>query len=556
MGDRRFAWFVAGFFAAVLLSALVDSARAQGAAQPTTSASPSGPAGQTRTPPSQDSLEEAPAAPDIAPPQLGDDLADADADQNQDGLEPVPRLDQRTLPVDGDLTGDQEPQVLKDGNIEVGEPPAVQDGGDAGRIDTRPAEDIALFDYGAAGPASDDPLLFQIEDIDPVRNDRLPARLASLDPYDPVGIRIGSFVLFPEVELGGFATSNVLRSPDASSDIAAEVMPAARFVSNWSRHALEFRGAGDFSFFDDFDSENDKSYTLEARGRLDVTRRTNVQALISHDRQLESRSAINAVAIGTRTPIDTERAEAALNHRFNRLSVQIRGSVADYSYGDTENLGATTSNSDRNYDETAETVRATWEFKPTLSAFSEVSINQRDYDQAAQSDLINRTSNGQRYRFGVGFGNTSRILRGEISLGYGRQAPEDDRLHDIDGLIIDANATWRMTELTSLLFVAQSDVTETNIANVAGALSRSGGLELRHAFRRYLIASAGLAYSTQDSQDGVIDDKELRSTLGLEYYVNPEVVLYGRYAHINFDGIGDSSDYIADEMRVGVRLRR
>ncbi len=199
-----------------------------------------------------------------------------------------------------------------------------------------------------------------------------------------------------------------------------------RLVSNWTAHALEFRTSGDLSYFSEFDSENDKGYLVESRGRLDLARRTNLQGLLSHELPQESRSALDARSAGTRANQIVDRAEAAFNHRFNRLSLQLRGSANDYSFGRVENLGLKTSNADRDYTAYEETVRAAWEFKPTLSVFTEVAVNQRDYGLAAATDNINRSSDGERYRTGLSFGNTGKILRGEISLGYGVQRPDDD----------------------------------------------------------------------------------------------------------------------------------
>ena len=79
---------------------------------------------------------------------------------------------------------------------------------------------------------------------------------------------------------------------------------------------------------------------------------------------------------------------------------------------------------------------------------------------------------------------------------------------------------------------------------------------MRHSLRRYLIASAGIAYTTQDSQDGVIDKSEVRTSLGVEYFVNPDAVLFGKYVHSKFDAVDSIGDYDADEIHVGVRLRR
>lgn len=542
-----------GFLAASLVVGLWGpaGARAQDASLPLRETFSSGPSlpGNGRQAPAD--IDDNYAAPGIPPPAPGDDPPEVA--EESDGLDPAPGAGQRPVVQDGDPNYSAEAAQLRDGIIDTEAEAAVQDGIDPTVVDTRDPQDVALFENP---PAGYDPLLFQIEDIDPIRDDRKVRRLATLDPYDPAGVRIGSFVLFPEAEFSSSYYSNVFRAPGAVSDWAADVLPSFRLISNWERHALEFRAAGDLSYYARYSSEDDRGYFFETRGRLDFTRRTNLQALVSHDRSQESRSALNASSVGTRANQTVDRGEAALNHRFNRLSLQLRGSLADYGFGDVENAGQTYSNRDRDYTATEETVRASWEFKPTLSAFTEAAVNRRSYGEVAQSDSISRSSDGQRYRFGLSFGNTGGILRGEVSLGYGVQTPDDHRLKELDGLIIDANAAWRVTELTSLLFNARSDVSETTTKNVGGAFYRYLGIEARHAFRTYLVGSAGLSYATQDSQDGVIDDREIRAMLGAEYFLNRETVLFGRYAHTRLNAAGTESDYDSDEVHIGMKIRR
>ena len=88
--------------------------------------------------------------------------------------------------------------------------------------------------------------------------------------------------------------------------------------------------------------------------------------------------------------------------------------------------------------------------KPTLSVFSEYAVNDRRF-AITPADGISRDSDGDRIRFGVSFGNTAKIWRGEVALGYGRQQGKDARLTEAAGLILDANLAWRASELTSVL---------------------------------------------------------------------------------------------------------
>jgi hypothetical protein len=549
MGDRRFAWFFAVVLTAASLIADVRPALSQ-SREPSRPQSADSQGPQSRTPTGiviDDSFASEGAQATIA--QVDDIDRETNPDDANDDTSVSTGQPQSTPPADGVLSNDvEDAALLRDGIVEVGEPLPQQDGLDPQNIAAGDPDDAALFNNP---PAGFDPLLFQIEELNPILDNRATRRLFRQEPFDPVGIRIGSFVLFPQLEIGSSWSSNVFQSSDPRDDFAADIRPSGRLVSNWGRHALEFSATGAFSYYDEFTTENDESYSIESRGRLDLTRRSNIQAVIARDRTLESRSALDASIVGDRTQVTTNRAEVALNHRFNRLSLQFRGSISDLQYDDAD-----AGSSDRNYTVTEETVRASWEFKPTLSAFTEVAINQRRYDTVASTDLISRNSDGQRYRAGISFGNTGQILRGEVSLGYGVQTPDDDALSQVDGLILDANATWRATELTSLLFTARSDVTETTTTNVGGAFNRNAGIEVRHAFKRYLIASAGIAYTTLDSQDGIIDEREWRSTLGLEYFLNSDAIVFSNYAHTDYDAIGSDSDFSADEVFVGIRLRR
>ncbi len=499
------------------------------------------------------SIDDTPAAPDLPPDIPSDDPSSDPIDPLfDDAVRPGPG--QRRVIEDGDISQPEASALLRDGVIDVGEPAGVQDGIDPLVIDTRDEDDRALFQNP---PSGFDPLLFQIEDIDPLVTDRRTRRLFDREPYDPIGIRIGSFIYFPQTEVAGAGTSNILRQSQADSDVAAELRTRSRLVSNWSRHAVEFGATSDTTFHNAFPDEDERAWSVEGRGRLDIAKRTNLQGLISHDVRQEGRSAIDANETGDRTEVTTERADLALNHRFNRLSVQLRGGIDDIDYGATDSgTGTRITNDDRDTRVTTEAVRASWEFKPTFSVFGEVETNQRRYDVAALSDGLRRDSDGERYRVGVDFGETGEILRGEVSIGYGEQDPKSAGLSTVEGILIDANVAWRLSDPTTLLFTARTDLYDTNTTGSAGVVSRQVGIEARHAFRRHIVATAGLTYTDQ-AYDGVdIDESELRAALGLEYYVNREWVLFGRYEHIDYESSEPDGDWKSDDVRLGVRWRR
>jgi hypothetical protein len=156
----------------------------------------------------------------------------------------------------------------------------------------------------------------------------------------------------------------------------------------------------------------------------------------------------------------------------------------------------------------------------------------------------------------LSFGDAEAPLHGQASIGYGQQTYDDPLLPFAEGILIDASLVWRISGLTSVLLTARTDVDETNLAGAGGALTNSLGAEVRHALRRSVIGTAGVRFARADYQGVDFTERELVTMLGLEYVLSREVTLFGRYRHITFDATDEARNYNADELRVGVRLRR
>ena len=456
------------------------------------------------------------------------------------------------LPRDADSPSMLVPPGTGDGVIDINRPNPFTGEEEYARVDLRAPQDVAAL---VADSAGFDPLLLQAAETNPVFSNR-PLAQFEPDPFAPLGLQLGSFTLFPSVEADGDYNSNLFASPVPFGDYSLEVRPAVRLASNWSVHAVELLASGDLSFHDRFPTEDNRAFLVEGLGRLDVTRRTNLQGAVSREYAQEGRNAINATSLGTRPNITVDRARTAFNHRFNRLSVQLRGGIVDTSYSTNVFDGAIQSNSDRDYTLYEEAVRPQWEFMPTLFLFSDFAFNQRDYTIPAFTDGIQRSSTGERYRLGVSFGTVGQFLRGDVSLGYGRQTPNNHVLEVIDGLLIDANLTWRPTPITSVLLTATTDVAETTTVGSGGVMERTYALEARHNFQKRLVGIAGLSFFTRDFVGAGIHENQLTAATGAEYYLGRQAVLFGRYQHTVFDSTSPNSSYTAEEVQLGVRLRQ
>lgn len=454
-------------------------------------------------------------------------------------------------PQDGDLpTVVEAPAPSTEGIVDLNAPPALPNEEDVTLADLRNARDIAI--YAGIAPGYD-PLLLEAQETNPVFSSI--GSQFDPDPFVPLGTRLGNFLLFAALEADGDYNSNIFASPEALGDYALELRPSARLASDWSSHALEIRASGDLSFHQKFTTEDDRAYLVEALSRLDITRRSNIQAAFAHELAQESRSAINASSVGTRPDVVVNRARLAGNQQFNRLTVQVRGITIDTRYGNDILNGQVVSNADRDYTLLEGAVRPQWEFNPNLFLFSDISFNKRDYPTAAFSDGFNRTSEGERYRVGLSFGNTGEFLRGSVSLGYGNQTYETPPLPAINALLFDADLTWRLSAITSILFTAATEVAETTTNNAGGVLERQYAIEARHNFSTRLVGSLGATYYNRNFVGGDLTEQQSTEAAGLEYYLSRAFVLFGRYQHMNFYTTAENGNYSVEEAQLGLRIR-
>ena len=397
-------------------------------------------------------------------------------------------------------------------------------------------------------PAGYDSRRFQIEPV-PLADRRI-RDLFEIEPYEHLGWRLGNFILYSQIEISGGWDSNVFYEPSARADWLAAINSETRLVSDWDNHALELRMRHAGDFHRDFPGQDDAARIYELRGRLDVRRSTKIEATIGRDTTREEANAIDAAPnAGSRRDVTTDRATVSANHSFNRLSLDLRGAFRNTTYDDPAMTPS------RDFEQRTITGRASWSFRPTLAAFGELGYDHRDRAAAPASDGLSRSSDGERVRVGLSLGQTGAILRGEASIGYGRQRPDSTALPDVHAFLIDANLAWRITPLTALLFTAETTIDETSVAGASAAVNRRLGVGIRHAFRRHLIGEAGLTYGVQDYRGGALDETSIEFRSRVEYAVNRHVALFSEARHTRFDSTAVNRDYDATSVRFGARLR-
>jgi hypothetical protein len=390
------------------------------------------------------------------------------------------------------------------------------------------------------------------------------------DPFAPTGIRAGAFTFYPALELTGGYDTNPAHSPQGKGSWLAIVAPELKVRSDWERHQLNADIKGNYlAYSEKFGFNADGSPTgtpdvldrptLDARvaGRLDVNSRSRFDVegrlLVGTD----APGSPNIVAGLARLPITTTvGATVGYTQSFNRFDLTAKATVDRGVWqASTFTDGETSSNEDRNYDQFGGAFRASYDLKPGIRPFVEVGANTRVHDLQFDRNGEQRDSNGEYAMVGTTF-ELSRKLTGEVAVGYLTRQYKDPNLNSIGGLAIDASLIYLMTPLTTVRATAKSTVNEVIVAGVSGDLSRDLGLQIDHAFRRWLIGTAKVGYGLDDYVGLPRLDQRLYASIALTYKLTRELQLKSEIRRDWLVSSVPGVDYVANQFLLGLRMQR
>ena len=395
--------------------------------------------------------------------------------------------------------------------------------------------------------------------VTPERRVGRPRRGDTEDPYDPLGIRVGTFIVKPAIELKGGYDTNPAREPSARGGKVVVIAPELKLQSNWSRHELRADLRGSYTTYPGFrfvPSLDQPNADTKVNGRIDVTRQTRIDLEGRFTLRTENPTSPDLPAGVAELPIVTSRGvTAGLAHRFNRLELGASVSIDRNEYGKSKLTdGSVFDNGGRNYRQEGVKLRGGYELSPGINPFVEVGLDRRKHDAAIDVFGFRRDSTGRQISVGSTFKLTGK-LTGSAAVGYAVRRYEDPALAELAGLIADASLVWTATPLSTLTLTARSINDESTLAGVSGVLRRDLGLQIDHAFRRWLIGTVKFSYG-RDQYVGSprVDDRYGISGL-LTYKLSREVWLKGEVRR-EWQTSNVGSDYTANIFLFGVRLQR
>ena len=242
-----------------------------------------------------------------------------------------------------------------------------------------------------------------------------------------------------------------------------------------------------------------------------------------------------------------------IGQRFNRLDVVLKGSIDRTEYGKSQLTdGTTASNAGRNFNQYGSQLRTSYELSPAFKPFAQLDVDTRVYDLPIDAGGVPRDSDGIAGRVGTSF-EFSPALVGEVALGYLLRVYKDPLLPDVSGLIVDGSLVWRPTGLTTARLTAATTTAESTLAGVSGVFTRTFGLQVDHAFRRWLIGTAKVGFAIDDYVGSNRLDHRYTASLGILYTLSRSWQVKGEVRQDWLKSNVSGADYTASIASVGLR---
>lgn len=379
--------------------------------------------------------------------------------------------------------------------------------------------------------------------------------------FDAIGSSVGGFRLFPSVTTSIEATDNYLATnTNRRGDVFLTVQPEALIRSEWARNRLEARAYLNEAVHARLTGENATQYGASVAGAYDVSRVTQFRGDVSAARYVESRTSLGSFQ-GSQKPVTFEVYHAGIgaSHAFNDLALSANTAIEYRNFNDAPLIGGGFVDQDfRDVRTVSAGGGASYALRNGISLTANAQYSDDRYTLRpgrpgfAQGTDINRNSSGYNLQGGVSL-ELSRLIFGNIAVGYLTRRYDDPRLRNFSGLSFNADVLWNVTPLTSIRARASRSIQDTSSPLIAGNTRSDIGVRVDHELYRYLIVSGDVNYGRFRPNGVGFGGNEYSVGAGARYLIDRR---YSVSANIRHSGRSSDSQFLRYQATtVGVSLR-
>ena len=371
----------------------------------------------------------------------------------------------------------------------------------------------------------------------------IPAGERMAGQHAPMGVRAGSFLVIPKVELVETYNDNIYATENnEESDFITSVKPEVSVRSNWNRHALNAKAGAEVRKFASNGDEDETNYNVAMDGRVDVLRDTSIGGGVSYSKDHEDRGNPNTIG-NPSEPVEytTKIARVGAYRGLGRANARFDSEVKKLEYADgTSNGGTPINNSVRDRNEYTQTLRLGYQIDSRFEAFVKGALDSRVYDNKS----VARSSHGETYVAGTSF-DISGKTRGEVYAGMTSRNYTGAGRTDFEEPVWGGKVTWNASDLTSVIASIDRTIEETTVTGASGFLNTDYRVGVEHAVTRDILLKGNVGY-LQAEYDGTTanrEDETYTAGLGLDYYLGRCLKAGVGYQYTNRESSATGGDY-------------
>jgi hypothetical protein len=346
-------------------------------------------------------------------------------------------------------------------------------------------------------------------------------------PYEPLGIRAGSFLIFPSLGVTEQYNDNVFAEPhNTKDDFITLLQPSVQVQSTFSRHSLGLLAGGNIGFHVNQPDENYQDAFIQGNGRLDVTRDNYFDGALNFARAHQGRDDVENNPNQKDIPeLYQYGSSLGYTHLFNRLNVTVTGAVTRNDYESNQD-------SDRDQNNYIGGLRAGYFVSPRINTYIYGAYAVGKRDQKVDSGGVERDTKS----WGTGVGaavELTNLITSDVRVGYTRQSYAEGSFSDNEGVGYGLDLTWTPTQLTTVRATGAGDFRPTSSegSDAQSNFQSTVGASVDHELLRNVHLGGHVNYIRDDFSGPSRTDNGVAVGGGVTYYLNRNFSVDASYTY-------------------------
>lgn len=377
--------------------------------------------------------------------------------------------------------------------------------------------------------------------------------------YDPTGISLGGFDLFPKIETAVGYDDNVYQIKSPKRDDAYGVLaPSVRLLSHWTVSSIGVEAGANLQRYADETRRNQDSWHVTATGLYDF----------GGTRLSGEGGTAKATEAATSASYPTDAADAVQYQRtyakvgvaqdIGDLTADVYYSFTRYAFDNVRSLQGDLINQDNRNSNNHQVVgRLSYAFNPATRAYVQGDYIGTRYSNELLPGVENRDSDSYNLLGGVSF-DISALFRGAVAIGYGRRGYSSPLYSDISGLTAEARVEYFPTLLTTITLSARRIIQDAAFLASGGYFNTSVALRIDHELYRNVLLNAQVGFEHDTYQGFDASLNLIRASAGGQYMINRSLGLGVLVSHDSRSarGLFRGSGFSENRAQLSIILQR